>query len=331
MSKRESIGIALLKAAQLWIEDELDQPKPDKEEASMVLNYLKKEVKTTPDYVWYTGQMVSSQSKEIWKFFRRMVDQKPDISKHFNSVSEHRKWVKYAYDLFLICLPDMKTYNFDSLRERINHHDMSKYGPNEALGYHFKFSSPLSKMTFSENNEWLLSLDSHYQKNSHHPEFHSETMMGHGDLVESVIDMIACRLERNLKTYATVCPVEIFAVKQEFLTRYKLNDGEEHMFEFVVKMLVRWARSLEKIVNYRMIDYTPKLDQWEQQTGLVLNDGNWIKLDPVEVSTGFKIKMDGNYAQTDAFERDTGYNLDAGDWVKDWQLYVIIEKHSESD
>lgn len=342
--KIELTRIALLRAAHLWLRGELDFPKPDFEEGLRVVNYLTETVMSTGPHSWSPGKFlnVSNNSEQMLKLLNIMTVEKPDISKHFHQVANHRKWLGYVYDLWRICLPGIPNRDRDypecDLSQRIKEHDLSKYGPWEALGYHYKFGKGIPMDEDSEEgDEWRRTLSHHYRNNDHHPQYFemnrshaSESrIMSVGGRLESVMDMIACRLERTLNDQKHLCPAQIMSIPCENLYRYTCGmDMDGGDFRLVLKMMFQWAKSLENLLVTRLTDPLPALDTWERTTGFQLNDGKWAKIGPTELKTGYKILENGDHVMLEDWEKKSGYRNEAGDWVRSWQIcWVLIKRH----
>ena len=177
----EALGAALLTAAHHWVRGELDQPEPDLEEGMKVIAYLSE----------YQEVEISEQ---VQNFIKLLTKEKPDISVHFHQVADHRKWLQHSYDLWYGCLSyDCEDTNamVDGLGHRVKIHDISKYGPYEALGYFYKFGKCVKPQSV-EDDEWQKALAHHYSHNDHHPEyFKTGKSPSLCSLTESVLDMVA--------------------------------------------------------------------------------------------------------------------------------------------
>ena len=335
----QAMGAALLTAAHCWIRGELDRPKPDVEEGVRVINYLTETAMLTTDHCWVPGalQDLYPHSEQIQNFVKILIEEKPDISVHFQQVAAHRRWVQHAYTLWRECIPDgdedVKMLAHDLYR-RVKIHDLSKYGPYEALGYHYKFGkdSPMEPLS-EEDKEWARALSHHYCHNDHHPEYFTPNPRGDNTtrcmslrgLVESVLDMVACRLARTLKQQNRLCPAQILAIPGNYLERYfSGSDGGD--YNRIVTMLVEWADRLDELLASRLVYPMPVLDAWERATGFKLDEGKWAKIGAVEMATGFKILDSGDYVNINCWEEKTAYRNEAGDWVKDWQNYLLWAK-----
>ena len=332
----QAMGAALLTAAHCWIRGELDRPKPDVEEGVRVINYLTETAMLTTDHCWVPGalQDLYPHSEQIQNFVKILIEEKPDISAHFQQVSDHRKWLQHAYVLWHECLPDGDedvSALAHAMCHRVNIHDLSKYGPYEALGYHYKFSkgTPLEPLS-EQDKEWHRALSHHYHHNDHHPEsilntHNNSTSMTLRGLTESVLDMVACRLARTLKQQYRLCPAQILAIPGKYLERYFCgSDGG--VYKRVVTMLVQWADRLDDLLASRLAYPVPFLDAWEKATGFKLDEGKWAKIGAVEMATGFKILDSGDYVNMNVWEQKTAYRNEAGGWVKDWQKYLLLAK-----
>ena len=288
----------------------------------------------TTDHCWVPDGLTDLYplSEQIQKFVKVLTEEKPDISAHFQQVADHRRWLQHTYVLWRECLPEGDedaNALADTLCQRVKIHDLSKYGPYEALGYHYKFSKGTPLEPFSaEDKEWHRALSHHYHHNDHHPESmpsmdNTNRAMSLRGLTESVLDMVACRLARTLKQEDRLCPAQILAIPSKYLERYFCgSDGGD--YRRVVMMLVQWATQFDKLLASRLAYPVPGLDGWERATGFKLDEGRWAKIGAVEMATGFKILDSGDYVNMNVWEQKTGYRNEAGDWVKDWQSYLLL-------
>ena len=143
------------------------------------------------------------------------------IMNHFKQVLNHRKWLYYAFTLISDSLKDSDKA---ALHELVLNHDLSKFSAVEALGYGLKFGRQEGLTKEKEIKAWEKALQHHYSNNPHHPEFHNDQDMGHTYLLESIVDSLACRLERVLNVVKTASAEDIFKVPDTFLDRYTDQD-----------------------------------------------------------------------------------------------------------
>ena len=99
----------------------------------------------------------------------------------------------------------------------------------ELVGYTAKFvwgfSCPL----------WEAALAHHYRHNPHHPQHDPERRMSLSHLEESVVDMLACRWERELGGEDEADVEEIADVAEVYLERYLPEDKE--LVREILKMI----------------------------------------------------------------------------------------------
>ena len=121
-------------------------------------------------------------------------------------------------------------------------HDLSKFSAVEALGYAVKFGRENSSKPLKNSRHiamWESALKHHYDNNPHHPQFHSGQDMPRHYLLESVIDMLGCRLERNLAGHSDLKIEDIFKIPDTYLERYTASDRVR-----VKAYLSQWERDI---------------------------------------------------------------------------------------
>lgn len=163
------------------------------------------------------------------------------IKNHFDIVDSHWKWIKGVYNLLnrigvldIITEPDFE--------KRIVFHDISKYSFEEAPGYALMFGCGKGMRDEVKTDPiWENALMAHYKRNQHHPEHYYPKLTGllkwdkeneaskmpFYDLYESVIDVLACRSERDLKDQKVVTALEWFDLPKFVLDKYSKKDLEE--------------------------------------------------------------------------------------------------------
>ncbi|XP_060069449.1 uncharacterized protein LOC132549525 [Ylistrum balloti] len=142
-----------------------------------------------------------------------------DIQEHYRQCDSHRFWIVKAYER-------LKAENFltEMTENDAKVHDLSKYDISQAIGYTAKW---VHKVNWN-NNTWQRSLNDHYRRESHHPQYHPEgERMPRKDLEESLVDMIACRWERDLKGNEEVTWHDLVDFHPNFLKRYCEEDLTE--------------------------------------------------------------------------------------------------------
>jgi len=146
------------------------------------------------------------------------------IKEHFRITDSHKTWVEKAYCRLKDFVPNMT-------EEDVKKHDLSKYNFIQSIGYTAKWIHNVDW----NNIAWQKGLQDHYQKEAHHPEFHKGKRMTLKDLEESLIDMVACRWERQLGGREDVTNSEIVDFDTNFLLRYVTEDKEE--IEVIIKKI----------------------------------------------------------------------------------------------
>ena len=146
-----------------------------------------------------------------------------NVRNHFIVTLNHKRFIRKSFLRF-------KTY-FESLGlklEDIDKHDDSKLTSFlEIIGYTQRWIWKI------KTDAWEDAWKHHYTANPHHPEYYlhvdenGETFqdnMRYLDLVESVIDMVACRWERQLKGREDVTNDELLYIEEFYFTRYTASD-----------------------------------------------------------------------------------------------------------
>ena len=153
-----------------------------------------------------------------------MFAEKFKAREHFEVTLSHKMFIQKAYKRFLHYL------DLHNLRnDMIDAHDNSKLTSFlEIVGYTQRWIWNV------KSDIWGQALHHHFTSNSHHPEYYSkkngkngETVqndMHHLDLLESVVDMIACRWERKLGGKEDVTNDQLVDIEPIFLKRYTMND-----------------------------------------------------------------------------------------------------------
>lgn len=161
----------------------------------------------------------------------------PLIRKHFHQSLSHRKWIYYAFlmvDAGACFLQPLHGI----LKERMIKHDLSKFSAAEVLGYALKFGAGNRELDGEEILTWENSLSHHQSENDHHPQYFQEKNMPEISLIESVLDMLACRMERNISCENTSVD-NIFAIPDIYLSRYSKTDRNR-----VSAFLKSWCEDL---------------------------------------------------------------------------------------
>lgn len=161
------------------------------------------------------------------------------VPAHLVNTTSHREWIQFALNVSSgLCYS--QTFN-----DRIARHDLSKYSHKEVLGYGIMFQE--GAQTFralsdpEEKAEWDRALLHHYEHNDHHPEhfyrIHSDGKRDKSQsilslnpsiakevLIESLLDMLASRGERNMKNDTEFSVQKWFDIEEKYLLRYATED-----------------------------------------------------------------------------------------------------------
>ena len=145
------------------------------------------------------------------------------VRDHFMATLSHKKFINRSFSRF-------QKY-FESIglsKEQVNKHDDSKLTSfQEIVGYTDRWIWNI------KTNAWNKAWIHHYTNNPHHPEYYINSDengkkvqrdMGYVDLVESVVDMIACRWERVLRGNEAVTNQMLLDIHDSFLKRYTYKD-----------------------------------------------------------------------------------------------------------
>jgi hypothetical protein len=295
-----SLNTALVYAVHRWLRGMMEQAPPTLEEGMLILDHLSDHVLTA-----------NLDAQQVLEFRQLLVTQTPDLSHHFADVVMHRRWVQAVFELWELVSPEeepAKTALSHLLRRRVQEHDLSKFSAHEALGYHYLFhakSAPRALSFPTKEALWEKALDHHYRGNDHHPQYwfkyrcpthdsRSQGTMPWPALVESVLDMVASRLQRSLSDQHMICPEQLMAVPQQFLTRYDQQKIEvnKYLFDWGTKLsdLLRWIHGPGATV------LGAPLQAWQDRYGILFEDRDAVS------------NPDGS----------------ANPWEEDWQTVVDI-------
>ncbi|XP_021358626.1 uncharacterized protein LOC110453791 isoform X2 [Mizuhopecten yessoensis] len=139
-----------------------------------------------------------------------------DVQEHYRQCDSHRFWIMKAYER-------LKSNNFltEMTDEEAKVHDLSKYDISQSIGYTAMW---VHKVDWN-NKTWQTALNDHYRRESHHPQFHpKDKRMPRKDLEESLVDMIACRWERDLKGDEKTTWQDLVDFHPNYLKRYCEED-----------------------------------------------------------------------------------------------------------
>lgn len=314
--RRELIAMGLLESVHMWIRGALDYKAPELIEGIHVSRYLSSFL-TDDSYKYiYRG--------EVEHVLKILVDDKPDISEHFQRVAMERRWFKWAYLLWDIAFGNEMPRMSKKLSAYLISFQMNKYGPFEALGFHYKHSENNLLIENSPNSphhkEWSYALE-HNLKNTYQPEKYLYSNMPKFGFVISVISMVAKRMATELQNKEIVCPSEIMAVSALETDRYSEVDRRD-----CIRYLLIWARSLDLLLDRRAIVGNLQLEKWEECTGLKIDRGvNCLVDNQTERPRGEKI-VNATPIKMTTEEMLTGFKLEGGEWVKTWQSYILCRR-----
>lgn len=197
------------------------------------------------------------------------------ILEHFSTAVSHRAWIRKTHEMLTTFSVNMERGAFNA--DWIQKHDCSKFTAPEVLGYTVMFGkgSGFEELTDpEEKKEWELSLKSHYDSNPHHPQFFERSLESHPRKVfesildvpggktfleESLIDMLACRGERNLSDDSKFSIEKWMSIPECFFKRYRYRDCE-----WVKKLLEAWMTKAISAVEsnpngYRFVQNEKKI------------------------------------------------------------------------
>lgn len=137
-----------------------------------------------------------------------------NMKEHFSQVESHKKFVLKAYNKLKDFVPNM-------LKDDAENHDLSKYDFSQAVGYTARWVHML------DNEAWQKSLNDHYKREPHHPQYFGSERMSRRFLEESLIDMVGSRWERNLKGDENASKADLVDFHPQYLGRYHKEDFDE--------------------------------------------------------------------------------------------------------
>jgi len=253
--KRDEVKIsALILAAKMWEDGSLNVEKPSEYELNCCMTYLQ------------NLKHWDFENEDVQSYLALLI--RYNIGNHFNKVASHRRWLLFAYELLLLAnVPDLH----EGLHERINSHDLSKYGPGEALGYSIMFglSNEMRTLEGFEKEEWMNAVNNHYAVNPHHPQHYQSdrlSKMNTLDLQESLIDMLACRIERVLSGFPAIAIQALLDFPLYLYERYTETDRN-----FISETQVKWLGPIHDLISYPTLEQAQPLLDWVKKTGLKMN------------------------------------------------------------
>lgn len=229
--------LALIQAVHMWKDGYLNYLIPDTEETDKILSYLQ-------SFIESGFEVEISDEEEVNMALNVLLTY--NIFIHFQKVASHRRWIRLAYELALNAnVPDLH----EGLKERIENHDLSMYGPDEALGYSigqmFGTNGNFQELTAWEMDEHEKSVANHMQ-NRHHPEkFKNGEEMTQLDLQESLLDMVAAKFERDLQhRFCMIHHTDLFNFPQHYYARYT-----EYQEVYIRNMINIWANYVHNLIG----------------------------------------------------------------------------------
>lgn len=185
-------------------------------------NGMKETVMYLADKVWdeETRQRADKAiaNRDISSPYYKVLFDLFNIQKHFNQVDSHRKFISMAYDHLKEFVPNMT-------QDQVDKHDLSKYDFAQSVGYTARWVHEI------DNDCWQKSLNDHYCKEPHHPQFYwkgeEKSVMEQKFLEESLIDMVASRWERQLQGDVNVSNYELVNFDSKYLLRYLDEDRKK--------------------------------------------------------------------------------------------------------
>lgn len=185
--------------------------------------------------------------EDIWHVSNKLVQL--GVIDHFNTVTTHRQWVVRSFQV--LRASGVKFSDTKKMATLTEIHDLSKYTPDEVLGYTLKFCNGNGSQELDdpdEIQEWEMSLKSHFASNPHHPQyFRRDTEKGQVDVMyqqngrtfleEGTLDMLACRGERDMKYDEEFSLSKWLSIPSKFLGRYSDADRK-----WVSQKLEEWMK-----------------------------------------------------------------------------------------
>lgn len=254
----EIMTAALILAAKMWGNGEFEEiSKPDKNEVSQCIEYLERLPHTN------LNENIVKEALILLKMI--------NIHKHFDIVARHRFWIKQTFELLKM---SNALHNTEELQVRIDAHDLSKYGPEEALGYSIMIGQNgyFRKLKGKDKASWEKALRHHYRSNSHHPQFWGIEVMKEIDLEQSIIDMLACRFELELRIfYQYITPKTI--TPKRIMTYLGISERYTNMIDRmkVIALIDSWYYSLEILLECE--NKSEEVKKWAEVTGFQLIQG----------------------------------------------------------
>ncbi|XP_033761016.1 uncharacterized protein LOC117342850 [Pecten maximus] len=203
-----------------YISPTIQECKKDKIAAFLGENGFIKTIWYLVDKVW--DEKTVSEADRVLKTrdenhpLYQLLFKEYNAEEHFRQVDSHKEWIIKAYERLKDYVPNMTM-------EDARQHDQSKYDFVQVVGYTAKWVHNVDW----NNETWQASLNDHYRRERHHPEFYPKGQrMPRKYLEESLIDMVASRWERQLKGNGKVSNSELVGFDCKYLLRYCEGDIE---------------------------------------------------------------------------------------------------------
>ena len=192
----------------------------------------------------WTEEKQNSAKKRLWKEFGlfrildknghrecgtitdneyRFLTETFNVREHFEKTLSHKKFILKSFTRF-----ESFFESINLKREQVEIHDDSK------LTSFLEIIGCTQRWIWNTNTDiWGDALKNRYHANSHHPEYYQSVSengevirdnMNYLDIVESVIDMLACRWERKLNGKEDVENKDLLDIDEFFLKRYTDHD-----------------------------------------------------------------------------------------------------------
>jgi len=269
----KTMTAALMIAVRMWEKGELGVSPPTPLEVEQCMNYLK-------GLSYGIGEQCMKKMEVSLTLGDLICN---NIANHLSIVASHRKHLNIVYELCTIA--KVNFMGEIEMEKRVKAHDLSKYGPHEAMGYSIMFGVDqcFRELQGKDKERWDKALDHHYKTNPHHPQYAGEALMHPADLEESLLDMMACRLERSLKGHSIINVAHLMHFPSEYLWRYHQPDRTK-----IRNMIDSWRQSINHLalskynVEIFSVDFGLFIDENQMVNLKKWEDANNYTLIPIE-------------------------------------------------
>lgn len=245
---KETMTTAILQTIDMWKNGELHASPPTTDELSHCLQYLKNLPQANPDN--------REDAEQIKLDFSALIAN--NIGRHFSNVHEHRQWIKLTYELLKISGVPF----FTQMDRRIEMHDLTKYGPDEALGYSILLETYGKPLNATDKQVCKSVSYKHCMNNSHHSQYHGDGQMSDDDLKEAVIDLIAHKLEGSVEEFEYLNGRMIVNIHPAQFVEYKPSDQVR-----MKDIIDVWFISLDRLIEYATGKEVQQLKDWMGKSG----------------------------------------------------------------